>query len=423
MSEGEERPVGLLVGSYLSGGKEECEEHLDELAALAQTVGIEVGEKVACPLRSVDRATLIGSGKLSELKAVASGIGAQVVIFDDELTPSQQRNLERQFNLLVLERTEVILDIFRDHARTREAKLQVELARVRYEAPRLKRLWTHLSRQHGGGVYLKGAGEKQIELDRRLLARRAARLTRELEEVRQVRRTQRKARENRAIPIFALVGYTNAGKSSLLNALTSAHVLVEDQLFATLDTTTRRFLLPNHQAVLLIDTVGFIRKIPHMLIHAFRSTLEEVTTADLLLHVVDLSHPSAREQAEATLEVLDEIGAGGIPIITVLNKIDDCTPENESVANHLRLVYPRTVRLSARTGEGIRELQERMMDVLSELRIEVRVRIPQAEYGRVAELMREGEILSQEYEGQEILLHARIPRSILSHFEAYQVED
>ncbi len=403
--------TALLVGAYRSGTeKEVAEDSLNELERLCETYGLKAVAMVACPIKKLDAGSYLGIGKLDELKAQADELEADVVIFDDEISPNQQRNLEKIFKRPVIDRTELIIEVFAQRAQTREARLQIELAKVRYQFPRLKRLWTHLSRQTataGGGAYLKGEGEKQIEIDRRLLRRQLDRLKTEIEEVAAQRQTQRSLRERTGIPTFAIVGYTNAGKSTLLKALTQADVLVEDKLFATLDTTTRKFVLPNRQDILLIDTVGFIRKIPHTLVAAFKSTLEEAVHTDILLHLVDVSHPKAEEQAEATMQVLKELGAEDYPIITVLNKIDLCP--NPLILAKFRIKYPKTVQISATQGTGFDDLLELMMKEISLLRKVVTARIPQSHYALVSELMREGRVISCEYEENDILIKAEIP--------------
>jgi GTP-binding protein HflX len=308
----------------------------------------------------------------------------------------------------------LIIEVFAQRAHTREARLQIELAKFRYQLPRLKRLWTHLSRQTatagGGGAYLKGEGEKQIEIDRRILRRQIEKLKKEIEEVSEQREVQRSLRKRTSIPTFSIVGYTNAGKSTLLNTLTGAKVLVEDKLFATLDTTTRKFTLPNRQEILLIDTVGFIRKIPHMLVAAFKSTLEESIHADILLHLIDVSHPHAEEQAEETIKVLKELGAADQPMITVLNKIDQCT--KPSLITKLRLKYPKMVAISALNKTGLDELLELMTKEIALLRKIVSLRIPQSHYALVSELMREGRVILCEYEENDILMKVEIPASL-----------
>jgi len=412
----------VLVSVYKGSGlKASCQEHLNELGLLAETHGIEVVHKEPCQVRKFDASTYIGTGKLQELFETKDRLGANLVIFDDEITPAQQRNLEKFFLVPVIDRTELILNVFAQRAQTSEAQLQIELARVRYEAPRLKRLWTHLSRQHGTGggtAYLKGEGEKQIEIDRRILKRKISRLQDELKEVESHRGTQRGARLRSEIPIFAIIGYTNAGKSTLINALTDAGVFVEDKLFATLDPTTRKFTLKNNQDVLLIDTVGFIRKLPHLLVAAFKSTLEESVQADILLHLIDVSHPMAEEQAATTYDVLQELGAGNKPIITVLNKIDQA---ETSMIQRLRLKYPRSVSISALYKRGFDDLQEMMIDELSKQRACIQVRIPQSDYALVSEVMRLGNILNQDYEENDILMRVDVPQALAGKLRKYVV--
>jgi GTPase len=402
----------LLVGAYHSGtDKELCEDYLDELERLCETYGLKTVGTFPCPIKKLDAATYLGIGKLEELKTAAKELNADVVIFDEEISPQQQRNLEKIFMCPVIDRTELIIEVFAQRAQTREARLQIELAKVRYQFPRLKRMWTHLSRQTatagGGGAYLKGEGEKQIEIDRRILRRQIDRLKEEIEHVVQQRQTQRGLRERTGIPTFAIVGYTNAGKSTLLQALTRAEVLVEDKLFATLDTTTRKFVLPNRQEILLIDTVGFIRKIPHALVAAFKSTLEEAVHTDILLHLIDISHPMAEAQAEESMQVLKELGAEDHPMITVLNKMDQCP--NPAMTAKFRVKYPKTVAISALKGMGVEELLDLMMKEVSLLRKVVKARIPQSHYAIVSELMREGRVIECDYEENDILIKVEIP--------------
>jgi GTPase len=402
----------LLLGVYKSGGdKVICEDHLRELHRLCETFGIHDTLTISCPIKKYDAATYLGSGKLEELATLSKEQGIELVIFDDEVSPHQQRNVEAIFQLPIIDRTELIIEVFAQRAQTKEAKLQIELAKVKYQFPRLRKLWTHLSRQStGGGGFLKGEGEKQIEIDRRLLRRRIEVLQKEIEEVVNQRTTQRVARLRSGIPTFAIIGYTNAGKSTLLKTLTSADVLVEDKLFATLDTTTRKFLLPNRQEILLIDTVGFIRKIPHTLVAAFKSTLEEAVHTDILLHLIDVSHPQAIEQAEATLEVLKELGAADHPIITVLNKIDAC--QDPMILTKLRLKFPKTVQISALHRTGLDELSDVMIEELSRLRKTFKLRIPQSQYALVAELMKEGRVIFSDYEENDVLLKIEIPAKL-----------
>lgn len=416
----------LLISTYHGATQRQiCDEHLEELELLVKTFGVETVQKVACAIRKYDASIYVGKGKLEELIRIAEENEVDLVIFDDEITPAQQRNLQQAFNRPVLDRTEIILGVFAQRAQTKEARLQIELAKIKYEAPRLKRLWTHLSRQQGtsgsggGGAYLKGEGEKQIEIDRRILKRKIDQLQREIEEVKAHRDTQRISRERSAIPVFAIIGYTNAGKSTLLNSLTDAGVFVEDKLFATLDTTTRKFTLKNNQDILLIDTVGFIRKLPHLLVAAFKSTLEEAIEADILIHLVDASHPMAEEQAETTHEVLKELGAGKKPIITVLNKMDQAP--SPSLVHRLRMSYPKNVLISALKQEGFEELQEAMIQELSRQRQIINVRIPQKEYSIVSEIMRTGKILAQDYEENDVVMRIDVPSPLANKLSPYTI--
>ena len=410
----------LILGIYLNTSEQEsCEESLDELERLVDTYGLETIDKVPIFLRKITSSTLIGSGKIIELKALAEEWGADLIIFDDEISPHQQRNLEKAFNKPVMDRTELIIEVFAQRAQTKEARLQIELAKIRYQLPRLKRLWTHLSRQvAGGGGYTRGVGEKQIELDRRMLRQRVTRLEKEIEEVRAQRKTQRSARERTGIPTFAIVGYTNAGKSTLLSALTQAEVFIEDKLFATLDTTTRKFTLPNNQAILLIDTVGFIRKIPHTVIAAFKSTLEEAVHTDVLLHLIDASSPQAIQQAEATRQVLEELGASDQPMISVLNKVDKCTDTKK--LRKLRISFPHTVPISALEKRGFTQLMEAMIKAIESLRKVKKLKIPQSHYSLVSQLMKEGRVISIEYEENDVIMEVEIPTRLeqkVSQFE------
>lgn len=404
----------LLIGTYLSGKvKTVSEEQLDELESLATTFHLTTALKLCCPIKEYDAGTFIGKGKVEEIKALIEQHGAHLVIFDDEITPQQQRNLEKALQAVVIDRTELILAVFAQRAHTREAKIQIELANFQYQMPRLRRLWTHLSRQRSGSAgsgFTKGEGETQIEIDRRILRRKIDGLNQELDEVKKHRKVQRRARERSRIPTFAIIGYTNVGKSTLLNALTNAGVLVEDKLFATLDTTTRKFTLPNNQDVLLVDTVGFIRKIPHQVVAAFKGTLEEAVQSDILLHLIDVSSPTALIQAEATLDVLKELGAEKRPMITVLNKIDAC--QTRDPIHPFRFKYPKTVEISALTGVGFDLLTEKMIHELSLLRKVVRLRVPQSEYRLISEILSRGKILSREYEENDILLEAEIPQDL-----------
>ncbi|MFA6916250.1 MAG: GTPase HflX [Parachlamydiales bacterium] len=420
-----ERKKALLIAAY--HGSQEllvCQEHLDELSLLVDTYGVDTAAKIPCTLRKVDASTYFSKGKLQELLLKAQELQVDMIIIDEEINPSQQRNLEKLFGRTVMDRAEVILGVFGQRAQTKEARLQIELAQVKYQIPRLKRLWTHLSRQAGtmggGGAYLKGEGEKQIELDKRILRKKGEDLQKELDEVRLHRSTQRQTRQRSAIPSFAIVGYTNAGKSTLLNALTNADVFTEDKLFATLDTTTRRYTLSNQQDILLIDTVGFIRKLPHLLVAAFKSTLEEALFADILLHVIDVSHPLAEEQAQTTFEVLKELNAGKKPIITILNKSDK--PEVKDRAFKLKLKYPKCISLSALNQTGFEDLANAMIEEIKNQRAMVQLRIPQSDYAVVSEILREGIVFQQEYVDDFIDMKAEIPTLLALRLQKYTHE-
>ncbi len=413
----------LLIGGYeRAPARTLCEEHLDELESLATTYGFETVHKAACSMRGIDPKTYFGKGKLQELSEKAQEVGADVIIIDALISPNQERNLEKIFKRPVIDRTGLIIEVFAQRAQTKEAKLQIELAKTQYQLPRLKRLWTHLSRQStGGGGFVKGEGERQIELDRRMVRKRITKLKKDIEEVGNHREQQRKVRMRTGIPTFAFIGYTNVGKSTLLNALTNAGVFVEDKLFATLDTTIRKYTLPNHQHILLVDTVGFIRKIPHTLVAAFKSTLEEAVFTDILIHLIDVNHPLADEHAEATYEVLKELGVEDSPIITVLNKID-ALPD-KSLINKYRFKYPRVVAISALTGEGMDDLLDAMMDAIKLLRKRLSLRIPQSEYALVAEIMEWGLVKASDYEENDILLDVEVPAEMEHKVQDYIVEE
>ncbi|MGH3443137.1 MAG: GTPase HflX [Nitriliruptorales bacterium] len=381
------RPVerAVLVGVQLPDRTDgQVEASLDELEALVDTAGAVVVDRVVQRRVAPDSATYIGKGKVSDLRAIAAEVGADAVIFDDELTPAQQRTLEEGIRQKVLDRTIVILDIFAQHATSREGKTQVELAQLAYLLPRLRGWGEALSRQAGGrvagggGIGGRGPGETQLEVDRRRIHRRIRKLKDDLVRFEQIRRTKTRERERRKVPIVALVGYTNAGKSSLLNRITGADVLVRDALFATLDTTARGLELPDGRRVVATDTVGFVRKLPHGLVEAFKSTLEETTRADLLLHVVDASHPEAEVQIEAVRDVLAEIGADAVPEQIVLNKLDRVDlPTIERLARAVQQngAAP-TIAVSAATGQAVAELLERIALRLPDNRYRVSVTVP-----------------------------------------------
>jgi len=364
--------------------------------------------------------TFIGSGKADEFSHLCRSQNIDTVIFDDELSPAQSRNLEAVFDCKVLDRTSLILDIFAQRARTREGKLQVELAQLQHLLPRLTRFWSHLSRQKGG-IGMRGDGETQLETDRRRVQDRISKISDELVEVRRQRATQRQGRQRSLWPLASLVGYTNAGKSTLFNSLTGASVLEEDKLFATLDPTTRRLRLPTNQNVLLSDTVGFIRKLPHDLVAAFKATLEEVTNADLLVHVVDISHPQADEQIAAVNTVLAELGAGEKPVLMVFNKID-LTDNLELIGRYLHQ-YPSGVSISAKTQAGFPALLGELGNQLRPVRDFVELAIPHHEPALMARLHTLGQVIERRYEDGHAWFKARIPPHLRSEFAPFIVSE
>jgi GTP-binding protein HflX len=398
--------------------KPEAESLLRELHGLATSLGLEIAGSMFVKVRDRTAALFLGTGKSDEVVAAAKAEGADSIVFDNPLTPTQQRNWEKLSGLKVFDRSELIIKIFSSRALTKEAGLQVELAQLRYSLPRLAHSYEALSRQRGGRYGTKGSGEQKIELDRREIEKRIHDIDDELKVVRKSREVQRKRRERLEIPRAAVVGYTNAGKSSLLNALTRASVLVEDKLFATLDPTTRRLGLTKGGSLLLTDTVGFVRNLPHGLVEAFKATLEEAAAADLLVHVVDASDPEAEVHMETTERVLGEIGAGELPCILVVNKVDLVGPE---FRQGLPTRFPGAHIVSVKTGEGIPELFGAIENALVAGEDVVKVRVPDSDYGLVALLRREAQILDEERDDEGTTLSCRIPARIMSKFEAYKV--
>ncbi len=430
--------TAVLVGVSLAGqpGILSMEDSLSELALLAGTAGLEVEGELTQRLQHPHPATFIGAGKLGELKTLVLELGANVVIFDEELSPRQQREIERVLGqeVKVIDRTALILDIFARHAKTKEGAVQVELAQYEYRLPRLTRAWTHLARQAGGraggasgGVGVRGPGETQLEVDRREIGRRIAHLKRELEEVRHHRERYRQRRQNSSTPVIVVVGYTNAGKSTLLNAVSDAGVLAQDQLFATLDPTTRRVELPSTRTALFTDTVGFIQKLPTALVAAFRATLEEITEADLLLHVVDISHPNADEQVTAVEEMLEELGAGDKPLVTALNKIDlvysagQGEPSLTAQLRHALQEYTSPVQISARTGEGIPELLAEVDGKLKETMTPLRLLLPYSKGDLVSLMYEHGRVEREEYTEKGTLIEGRLPAHLVSRVQSWSV--
>ena len=411
----------FLIGVELkSRSAADIRESLVELAELAGTAGAQILGEGVQKMDTPAAATYIGKGKAEEFAKFCKENDVDTVIFDDELTPAQTRNLEKIFGCKIMDRTALILEIFGQRARTREGKLQIELAQLQYLLPRLTRYWSHLSRQRGSTGSIGGEGESQLEADRRKISVRLDKITSELDAVRRQRETQRAGRQRSQWPLASIVGYTNAGKSTLLNQLTGAAVLAEDKLFATLDPTTRRLRLPTNQNVLLTDTVGFIKKLPHGLVEAFKATLEEVVQADLLLHVVDISHPQAGEQIEAVNLVLAEIGAAAKPTLMVFNKIDQLTG---SVAAVMREKYPHAVCISAKTGEGIAPLLAEIGTQLRPIREFLDLRVPQEKAAVIARLHAVGQVVESRYSGKNARFKVRIPPHLLEEFSPFVVEE
>ncbi len=420
-----ESESAILVGVHLPAHSFHGEP-LDELAGLVETAGAEIVGKMTQNRQAPDKTTYIGQGKVEQLQQLVSAVEADIVVFDNDLSPAQIRNLEQTLGVKVLDRTEVILDIFSTRAQTHEARLAVELAQLEYSLPRLKRMWTHLSRLKMG-VGMRGPGEKQLETDRRLVEKRISDLRRDLKEIEKRKEREVAARSDRMT--VSLVGYTNAGKSTLMNALTEATVLAEDKLFATLDTRTRRWHLPGWGPVLLSDTVGFIRDLPHSLIASFKATLEEARQADLLLHVADASNPGALDQIVAVYEVLHELGIEEKDILLVLNKVDavDDPVQLEALRNR----YPNAVEISAKTGNGLSQFAQRVSRAMSRDFLDVEIDMSVSNGRLLAYLAKYGEVLSKTYSEDRTIVHCRIAQRHLGplresddvHIRAYEPAD
>lgn len=396
----------ILIGVSTSDG-DDTEESLKELKELADTAGAETVGTVIQNREAVHPGTYIGKGKIEEVRAMAFGLNATGVICDDELSPAQLNNLEQELDLKVMDRTLIILDIFAAHARTSEGKIQVELAQLKYRQARLVGLRNSLSRL-GGGIGTRGPGEKKLEMDRRLIKSRIAQLNRELAEVKRHREITRAQRSRNHMPVAAIVGYTNAGKSTLLNRLTGAGVLEENKLFATLDPTTRTLTLDNGTKILLTDTVGFIRKLPHHLVEAFKSTLEEAKYADVILHVVDASNEQMETQMYVVYDTLRRLEVGDRPILTLFNKTD-----REGIRTDLRdLKADQTLKISAKTGAGLSELTDALEEVLRRDKIYVERLYPFDQAGIIQLIRKEGELVSEEYTAEGIEVRAYVPRKI-----------
>ena len=422
----------FLVGVEIKGENAAMplEDSLDELAFLALTAGLKVVGSESQSITSINPSTYIGKGKTQEIKLLAESLHADIIIFDAELSPRNFRDLEEEFgkSMRVLDRTTLILDIFGQHAQTSEGKLQVELAQYEYLLPRLTKAWSHLARQAGGGagrtgnvggVGLRGPGETQLEVDKRHIRDKISRLKEDLEKVRQHRLRYRKNRKSSNIPIVAMVGYTNAGKSTLHDALTDSNVLIADKLFATLDPTTRRLNLPSGNTVLFTDTVGFIQKLPTHLIAAFRATLEEVTEADLLLHIVDINHQNAVAHFRSVVETLKDIGADNIPTITILNKIDDAD-ELSAIINAFPL-FKEGIPISALKKIGLKDLLDAIDENLFSSFSEISVRIPYKNGQLISQFHQFGQIKKIEHGVGSVLIEGKIPGRLLADFTRFKL--
>jgi GTP-binding protein HflX len=421
------RERAFMVGTELIDSEPllSVADSLEELARLADTAGISVVGQTTQRFDKPNSATFIGGGKVEEVKLLIEQLDADMVIFDDELLPRHQRELEEVFgeDVKVIDRTALILDIFAQHARTREGKLQVELAQLEYRLPRLTRMWTHLARQAGGraggatgGVGLRGPGETQLETDRREIGRRISLIREELDSVRAHRERHRSKRQQTELQVVAIVGYTNAGKSTLLNRLSGADIYAADQLFATLDPTTRKVNMPGGREVLFTDTVGFIQKLPTQIVAAFRATLEEIGEADMLLHVVDVTHPNVLEQIEAVEDTLTELEVDHLPMVVALNKVDAL--RDRSILDDLQLPYPAAL-VSARTGKGMEELLTLIEATMVGLLQPVRVLIPYERGDLLSLFYERGQVDGEEHTGSGVKLFGRVPARLLPVFEPF----
>ena len=413
----------ILVGVKLKKGlMHEMKDSLAELEQLADTAGMNVIGEIVQTRESPNPTYFVGQGKIEELQVLIEELRADTVIFDEDLTPAQARNIEEALDIVVVDRTGLILEIFKQRAQTKEATLQVDLARLEYALPRLTRMWSHLSRQATGGGgrvggAMRGEGETQLQTDRRLIRREISKVKKSLQNMETQRRIRRHGRKEMAN--VSLVGYTNAGKSTLFNQLTGENREAEDKLFATLDSTTRPIKLPSHHRILLSDTVGFIKKLPHHLVAAFKATLDEVAEAKLLLHVADVSHPQVEEHIAAVNEVLDELGASEIPTLMVFNKID-CL-EDEAPLCLLRSRYPDSINISARRGDGLSALRMELTNRFAEDDVDVSLTLPYSEGKKLDFVFKNGEVLEVNYQVDAILVKARVPERHLGGLKRFVV--
>ena len=417
----EKELTAVLVGIDYNRESETVKRHLDELEALAATIGINTVEKIIAPLKSPTPRFLVGTGKAEEIKFAAENFEADYIIFDDELSPSQQRNWEKFTERQTADRQEIIINIFSDRAVTKEASLQVELARLSYSLPRLTGAWTHFSKQKGGVSGTRGEGEKQLELDRRMILHRISRLKRDLKAVEKQRSTQRKLRSSRKTASCAIAGYTNAGKSTLLNRLTLSDVDANDRVFDTLDPATRKMKLPGGKEILLTDTVGFIRKLPHQLVEAFKSTLEETVLSDLIILLLDGSDPEVLSHYRTSMEVLNEIGASEKPVLKVVNKTD--SESDPFLRNMLENELGEAVFISARSGENIDMFLRKVEEILKSGEKILTFRIPLSKYNIIAKIKSSGTVYNEEYLDDAVIIEASVPESLAGKLSQYSIEN
>ncbi len=415
----EKKLTAVLVGIDYSKDYKTAERHLDELEALAATIKITAAEKIIVSLKTPKPRFLIGKGKAEEIKIAAEELEADYIIFDDELSPSQQRNWERFTGKQTADRQEIIINIFSDRAVTKEASLQVELARLSYLLPRLTGAWTHFSKQKGGVSGTRGEGEKQLELDKRIILNRISRLKKELESVEKQRNAQRKLRRRRNIASCSIAGYTNAGKSTLLNRLTLSNTEANNRVFDTLDPATRKMKLPGGKELLLTDTVGFIRKLPHELVEAFKSTLEEAVLSDLIILLLDGSDPEVLSHYKTSVNVLKSTGAGEKPVLIVVNKTD--SESNTFPGNMLEAEFRDAVFISAKTGSNMDLLLNKIEEILARGEKELSLKIPLSKYNIIAKIKSSGTIHKEEYVDNTVLINASVPKSLASGLKKYLV--